>query len=203
MSEAKKGTEVKKWDEVNGAAAGEILEAFLSSEADGYAILQMNDSVEGMQFMRYDFVQSQGFHPEINFYDTVYAGPLNTQSQDIYLILDNLFMRFNVERPEDFTGHSLSMSDIVALKRDGEISYHYVDAFGFREVPNFQRPENYLKSAEMAVEDDFGMIDGTINNGKSAALQPEKKPSVVDQLKKQPASPKKDVPARKPKEEVR
>ena len=58
MSEAKKGTEVKKWDDVNGAASGEILEAFLSSESDGYAILQMNDSVEGMQFMRYGVCRS-------------------------------------------------------------------------------------------------------------------------------------------------
>ena len=52
MAEVKKGTEVKKWDEVNGAASGEILEAFLGAESDGYAILQMKDSVEGMQFMR-------------------------------------------------------------------------------------------------------------------------------------------------------
>ena len=100
---------------------------------------------------------------------------------------------------DDFTGHSLSMSDIVALKRDGEVSYHYVDAFGFRELPNFQRPENYLKSAEMQVEDDFGMIDGIINNGKSAS----QKPSVVEQLKNQPSTPKKDTPSKKHKEEVR
>ena len=95
------------------------------------------------------------------------------------------------------------MSDIVALKRDGEISYHYVDAFGFREVPNFQRPENYLKSAEMAVEDDFSMIDGIINNGKSESTLPEKKTSVVDRLKSQTTESRKDTPAKKHKEEVR
>ena len=62
---------------------------------------------------------------------------------------------------------------------------------------------NLLRPAfEMAVEDDYGMIDGIINNGKSADKQPEKKPSVVEQLKSQPAT-KKDTPSRKHKEEVR
>ena len=36
---------------------------------------------------------------------------------------------------------------------------------GFRELPDFNRPENYLKTAEMSLEDDYGMIDGIINNG--------------------------------------
>jgi hypothetical protein len=120
----------------------------------------------------------------------------------IHDVLEQQFQIYNTGRPDDFTGHSLSMSDIVALKRDGEISYHYVDAFGFRELPNFQRPGNYLKAAEMAVEDDYGMIDGIINNGKSADTPSEKKPSVVEQLKSQPAA-KKDTPSRKHKEEVR
>lgn len=64
-------------------------------------------------------------------------------------------------------------------------------------------PENYLKSAEMTMEDDLAMIDGIINNGKSEAVQPEKKPSVVDQLTKQTASPKKSAHAKKLNEEVR
>ena len=185
MSEVKKGTEVKKWDEVNGAASGEILEAFLSSEADGYAILQMNDSVEGMQFMRYDFLQSQGFNPEINFYDTVYAGPLNTQSQDIDLILDNLFMRFNVERPEDFTGHSLSVSDVIALQRQNEVKYYYVDSVGFKELPGFDSGRNPLRGIEDMVEQNDNQLDGVINNvpeGKEECAKGDKE-SVLEKLK--------------------
>ena len=54
----------------------------------------------------------------------------------------------------------------------------------------------------MTLEDDYGMIDGIINNGKSADTQSEKKPSVVEQLKSQPAT-QKDTPSRKHKEEVR
>ena len=67
--------------------------------------------------------------------------------------------------PEDFRGHSLSVSDIVALKQNGVVSCHYVDSWGFKELPGFLKPENYLKNAEMAMEDDYGMIDGIINNG--------------------------------------
>ena len=69
--------------------------------------------------------------------------------------------------------HILSVSDIVALKQNGVVSCHYVDSIGFRELPNFLKPENYLKNAEMAMEDDYGMIDGIVNNGP-------KQPTVAD-----------------------
>ena len=59
----------------------------------------------------------------------------------------------------------MSVSDIVAIKRDGKVSCHYCDSFGFAEVPGFL-PDNPLKNAEMAVEDDYGMIDGILNNGQ-------------------------------------
>ena len=58
----------------------------------------------------------------------------------------------------------MSVSDIVAIKRDGKVSCHYCDSFGFEQIPGFL-PDNPLKNAEMAVEDDYGMIDGIINNG--------------------------------------
>ena len=160
------------------------MEDFLGSESDGYAILQMNDSVEGMQFLRYDFVQSQGFNPEINFYDTVYVGPLNTQSQDIDLILDNLFMRFNVERPEDFTGHSLSVSDVIALKRQNEVKYYYVDSVGFKELPGFDSGRNPLRSMEDMVEQNDNQLDGVINNMPTETVaEKEAKSSVIEKLK--------------------
>ena len=96
------------------------------------------------------------------------------------------------DTPGDFTGHSLSVSDIVALRQAGVVSYHYCDSIGFQELPNF-RPENYLKTAELSTEDDYGMIDGIINNGKQpAAAEPEnltKKPSVLEKLKTQPTQP--------------
>ena len=57
------------------------------------------------------------------------------------------------------------------------VSCHYVDSVGFADVPAFL-PENYLKNAEMAMEDDYGMIDGYINNGPKE--QPEVKEKAPD-----------------------
>lgn len=80
--------------------------------------------------------------------------------------MDELYETFNIRRPEDFRGHSLSVSGIVALKQNGMVSCHYVDSRGFKVLPDFLKPENYLKNAEMVMEDDYGMIDGVINNGR-------------------------------------
>ena len=96
--------------------------------------------------------------------------------------LESFWVKFNEDRPPDFTGHSLSVSDIVALKIAGEVSYHYVDRIGFQELDNFALKENYLKNAEMALEDDYGMIDGIVNNGRKE--EPEQgRRSIFDDLK--------------------
>lgn len=84
--------------------------------------------------------------------------------------------------------HSV-LQELNSLKADaGErvVSCHYVDSFGFAELLDFMKPENYLKNAEMAMEDDYGMIDGIINNGKAPAT--EEKPSVLEKLKEQPVA---------------
>ena len=86
-------------------------------------------------------------------------------------------MKFNTAHPQEFTGHSLSVSDIVVLRQKGAVSSHYVDSVGFVQLPAFL-PDNYLKNAEMSMEDDYGMIDGIINNGPKE--QPEAKPKAPD-----------------------
>lgn len=97
-------------------------------------------------------------------YELVYTAPL-TPGQSQEETLDKLYEQFNLNHPADFTGHSLSVSDIVALRQNGEVSCHYVDSFGFSELPSFLKLENYLKNAEMSMEDDYDSIDGIINNG--------------------------------------
>lgn len=94
------------------------------------------------------------------------------------------YTRFNIERPEDFTGHSLSVSDVVVIRQNGQETAHYCDSFGFSEVPEFLEPENYLKNAEIAVEDDYGMVDGIINNSKKEVTPPgtDEKTSIRDRL---------------------
>ena len=96
-------------------------------------------------------------------------------------MLESLYTKFNIDHPEDFTGHSLSVSDIVALKTGGVVSCHYVDSVGFAELKDFLRAGNHLKNAEMTLEDDYGMIDGIINNGKAGAER--ERPSVLEKLK--------------------
>lgn len=98
-------------------------------------------------------------------------------------MLESLFSRFNTEHPQDFQGHSLSVSDVIALKLDGQVTCYYTDSFGFEKLPDFLSRdelsrENYLQNAEMLLEDDYNMLDGIVNNGPR-----EGAPQVVEQLK--------------------
>lgn len=147
---------------------------FLERHADGYMIYQRDPSgsnrdgtdlsmdamkVNGRQILRED-------------YTPVYAGDLpkygTTEEK-----LEQVYERFNMNRPADYAGRDLSVSDIIVLRQGGVVSSHYVDSVGFPEVPGFLAPEKYLKNAELAMEDDANMIDGIINNGV-------KQPTVAD-----------------------
>lgn len=139
--------------------------------------------------MNYELLHKNGVEPQYDNYELVYSGAL-TQDGNQLNKLEDLYRIFNIEHPQDFTGHSLSVSDIVALKEAGVVSYHYVDNIGYKELLNFHKPYDYLKTAEMQLEDDYGMIDGVINNGpretEKAVKQTEetksKKPSVLAKL---------------------
>ena len=205
---------IEKWDEVHGTqASDERMMAFLDSATDQYAILQLRRSEDTVyeRFSSMRELERMGLEPDIDHYEVVYTAPL-LPYKDQNTMLEELYAKFNVSRPDDFTGHSLSVSDIVALRQNGVVSCHYVDSIGFQELPRFLKPENYLKAAEMAMEDDYGMIDGVINNGskeptvaqleqQARSGQPislmdlaaaahreerEKRKSVVEQLRSQP-----------------
>ena len=51
--------------------------------------------------------------------------------------MEQLYQKFNFARPTDYHGHSLSVSDVIALKRNGEVSVHYVDSIGFKDLQGF------------------------------------------------------------------
>ena len=166
--------------------------AFLESLGDAYAINQLkrDDSTADIRFMNSEYLQKKGIEPQYENYELVYTGALTKDGSQIEK-LEDLYRIFNVEHPHDFSGHSLSVSDIVALKQSGVVSYHYVDSIGYKELTNFRTTENYLKNAEMQMEDDLGMIDGIINNGpkeepkpvKQAEETKTKKPSVLAKLR--------------------
>lgn len=179
---------IEKWDEVNGSNAPERnLEAFLERSTDTYAILQLRD-IEDTKYERfepYSALQRQGKEPEIDHYDVVYLAPL-PPFQDRELLLEQIFARFNFDHPEDFRGHSLSVSDIVALKAGGVVSFHYVDSVGFVELPGFLSGKNHLRSAEDSLEQNDNSLDGVINNlpdDRNARCKAEERPSVLERLK--------------------
>ena len=187
-------------------------QAFLDHKGDCFAIYQVKhtDELRDIRYEGLEWIKSIGQTVQRDNYDLVYTAPL--APGDLKgSVLDNLEYRFNNEHPADYRHPSMSVSDIVAIKRDGKVSCHYCDSFGFAEVPGFL-PDNPLKNTEMAVEDDYGMIDGIINNGpkeqtvaqleqQARSGQPislmdlaavahredrDKKKSVVEQLKSQP-----------------
>ena len=196
--------------------------AFLAHGGDCYAIYQVKrDDPGNVRFMNMDWMQSHRKAIERGSYDLIYTAPMTaTGSTDAKL--EAIFEQFNLHRPADYHSPSLSVSDIVAIKQNGVVSYHYCDSIGFKELPDFQK-ENYLKAAEMSTEDDYGMIDGIINNGKQPtvadlerqaksgqpislmdladAVHREKKPSVLEKLKDQPQQPQRKSKPRKSKEQ--
>ena len=174
---------IEKWNEITGAEQEQgMMEAFLESRTDSYAILQLRDIDETRQeqFASLDYLHRHGKEPDIDHYEIVYTADLPTFT-DRDVMLESLYTKFNIDHPADFTGHSLSVSDIVALKTGGVVSFHYVDSVGFTELKDFLREGNHLKNAEMTLEDDYGMIDGIINNGKAGAERA--RPSVLEKLK--------------------
>lgn len=177
----------EKWDDVHGnTTPDDRMVAFLESPTDSYAILQLREDVDDnipLMFANYSYLQKKEMEPEIDRYEVVYHGSIS-MSEDVNRQLEDLYVKFNIDHPDDFRGHSMSVTDIVALKVVGEVSFHYVDSVGFQKLENFMKSENYLKNAEMAMEDDYGMIDGIINNGKASGL--EERPSVLEQLKEKP-----------------
>ena len=165
-------------------------EIFMNSPGDGFAIYQLkNDpSTRDLRFTSMSQVKKTGRKVERGNYDLVYTATLQSTATEQAAILEELYARFNLDHPADFTGHSLSMSDIIALRQSGCVSCHYVDTYGFREVEGFL-PDNLLHSAEISMEDDYNMIDGIVgNNGVNSAKEEskaEKKPDTRLPLREQ------------------
>ena len=197
-------------------------QAFLAHEGCCFAIYQVSrDDPQNVRFMNLDWLQSHNLAVDRNNYDLIYTAPLNGSGSTMEQ-LETLYEQFNLKKPVDFHSPSLSVSDIVAIKQDGKVSCHYCDSVGFTEIPGFL-PDNPLKNAEMMLEDDYGMIDGIINNGpkeptvaqleqQARSGQPislmdlaeavhreerDKKKSVMEQLKSQPRTEHKKTAPKK------
>ena len=270
-------SELEKYKEASGyEAALDIAPVTVQKEPENtFSIYQLKSGDETLdyRFEPLDSIHRNGLSVDPANYELVYTAPLTAKDN-----LESIYTRFNMDRPADFKGHSLSVSDIVVLHHDGKDTAHYCDRLGFSQVPEFlqeqqrsltpdametgetvrtprgsfyvtamsreqmeaagyglhhqsddgkylimgngtrafavlaEQPEkdNPLRNAEMSVEDDYGMIDGVINNGRrgeevekaaeaAEKSRPEKKPSIRERLE----DAKRECSERKPPEKGR
>ena len=129
-----------------------------------YELFQIKEGGNGQayQFMGMDFVKNNKLVVDKNDYESVYRGELKEGET-----LDTLYEKFNLYHPDDFTGHSMSVSDVIIMNRGGRLTAYYVDSFGFTELPDFvaQRaemlndnpvkayPEVYMGTLEKAMQE--------------------------------------------------
>ena len=160
----------------------ELEESFANREAqllygrdNQFGIYQLNDSPQArdIHFMNSDFLEMKGIAITRENYDLVYTAPLEEGTS-----LEDIFTQFNIDRPEDFRGHSLSVSDVVVLHQNGENSCHFVDSFGYKEVPEFIQEMTKEREAEQtSVIDETMEVLGEIAK-EHAGEEPERENAV-------------------------
>jgi len=173
--------------------------AFLDYGGDCFAIYQIKDGAEqrDLRFMNMDWLMSKGLTVERGNYDLVYTGELAPGLGSS--TLEKLWERFNTDHPADYHRPSMSVSDIIVLKRDGVVSCHYCDSFGFEQLTDFisQKPTVAELEAQVKAGQTISLTD------LADAVHREKKKSVVAQLKNQPAQERKKTAPKKSAEKER
>ena len=156
----------KEQDKEQAAPAQEQPEQEAPQDKDTFSIFQIKggDETRDLRFEPYDRLTATGHRVDPKNYALVYSAELTPGTS-----LEDIYTRFNIDHPKDFKGHSLSVSDVVVLHQNGQDTAHYVDSFGYKKVPEFLQPENYLKTAEQTTEQNYNMIDGQINNTPTVA----------------------------------
>ena len=118
--------------------------------------------------------------PNCANYKIVYTAPFSERIEflsDRYPVLNNIYAKFNTEQPSDYTGRSVSVSDVIVLKCNENLSVHYVDSTGFVEIDNytfFGEDVNKTPTAETSAQNESATLSqvGTRldeYNGKSVA----------------------------------
>ena len=110
---------------------GERLSALVEPR---YGIFQLKDgeNLRDYRFTDTEYMQSHGMYVDRENYNRVYRGRLQPNET-----LDGIFQKFNINQPEDYHGRSLSVSDVICIKQDGKTTAHFVDSYGFTEIPDF------------------------------------------------------------------
>ena len=148
---------------------------FLEHSKDAFAIYQLKDGDElrDYRFEGLDWLKSRGLLVERDNYNFVYI-ELFTQYASQRDRLEEIWERFNNDHPADFKGHSLSVSDIVAIKQNDVVTYHYCDSFDFKELPQFAEPappvpDNFLTGEKVQTpRGSFSLAEMTAEQMKAA-----------------------------------
>lgn len=149
---------------------------FMESTKDSFAIYQLKSGEEyrDYRFEGLEYLQNTGLEVDHENYDFIYTESLTDFNGSVNSTLNQLYEQFNLNHPSEFTGHSLSVSDIIALKIDGVVSSHYVDSFGFQELPQFLEPaplvpDNFLTGDRIDTpRGSFSLTSMTIEQMKAA-----------------------------------
>ena len=129
-------------------------------DKDTFTIYQIRtgDETRDYRFEPYDRLQAVGLKVDPANYEAVYTAPLASD-----MSLEDIYTRFNIDHPKDFTGHSLSVSDVVVLHQNGQAAAHYVDSFGYKEVPEFLQEQKQLVPDELTTGEKITMPRGTFH----------------------------------------
>ena len=101
---------------------------------DFFLIYQLCDTTvaERLHFRDYEYFISNHMEITCDLYELIYTGKLSADTT-----LEEIYETFNINHPEDFHGHSLSVSDVVVLHRKDEVEAFFVDSIGFKKIPDF------------------------------------------------------------------
>lgn len=140
----------------------------LSGSEKQFGIYQITarDQEHDYRFMNLDFVKRHGMEVNRADYELVYTAPLTEKNT-----LEAIYERFNIQRPADFTGHSLSVSDVVVLNDGKSIKACYVDSIGFAELPDFFKERKIDLQKETILDEQLQEIEifdkpGLFSNGR-------------------------------------
>lgn len=119
----------------------------LHGEDNQFGIYQLKKTPElrEIRFENMDFLKSRGLSVNKDNYELIYTAPLEEG-----VGLEDIFETFNLYHPADYKGHSLSVSDLVVLHKEGKNTSHFVDSFGYEEVPEFLQETAWEQQTEKA-----------------------------------------------------
>ena len=135
-----------------------------------FGIYQLKDSAEtrDIRFMDMDYLEKEGIPVSRENYTLVYTGELTEG-----MSLEDIYTKFNIDHPADFTGHSLSVSDVVVLHQDGENTSHYVDSVGYRAIPEFTKELSVFSETREEKNTDIEDVAEVAENTAESGIQEE------------------------------